>query len=477
MPGRLIAAIVLVPALLIPATTPAAAAPASDRIYLLGADTDYLYWGPDRLDPELGLRSASRFCGVRIDAVPGQSKPCLSGVDPAGGSRTHSLFFLPGSVVTEKITWTGAQPLRFHIEGAFNTFGFPYTVHFVIQKGAAPAESPAAREIAPGVWEGEITSGSPWTTDTVTLLQVRVRTAAPVATIRLELGGKSYLQLPRPFGVSSAPELLDGDVYRPAPSSYATATRSFAFNDGNWAERAFSGTTGPLREFAFDLGQRAEILLAWVEVFDSAFVQDVRAGRPPNAEKLRQGAALRLSRDGQLLGHSGNGNGVAGLGTMALALLDVPPGPLTLAVDSANEDPAQAVPFKLHVLEVRGERTLRSMRWSFLQDRSFRSAAGLCPASYEVVPATDEVRSIALDLDWDSSAPGVPKFTPRFDLPGVGSFACGEAGTGDTLRLNIPIEQVWYVGATPSQDSSHVSAYDTSFQMTAHYTYSTPPAA
>lgn len=149
-----------------------------------------------------------------------------------------------------------------------------------------------------------------------------------------------------------------------------------------------------------------------------------------------------------------------------------------MTVDSANEDETQSIPFTVHVLEIRGERTLRTMRWKFMQVDSLRlPSVGVCPASAEPVPATDEVRSIGLDLDWSSAAVGVPAWTIRFDLPNVGSFPCGEAGTGDELRLTVPSEQVWYVGATPSQDSLHVSAYDTTFELQASYVYSALPAA
>lgn len=95
------------------------------------------------------------------------------------------------------------------------------------------------------------------------------------------------------------------------------------------------------------------------------------------------------------------------------------------------------------------------MRWRFLQDSSVRlPVVASCPAALEPLPQTDEVRSIALDLDWDSESP-TAAFTFRFDLPQVGSFPCSEAGAGD----------------------EYASAYDTTFEATARYTYTPPPAA
>lgn len=474
---RVFALSIVVPALLLSGVAGASISPTYTRLNLLAADSDYLYWSVDRFDPELGVSAVSRTCGANVYSLPGHSKPCLSGVNLADGSRLYSLFFLPASVLEENVTWSVAEPLKFHLEGTINTLGAPYTVHFVLQKGTDIVESPAAAQTAPGVWEGQISTGSPLSSKGVNILAIRVRTPAPAATIQLNLAGRSFLELPRAFPIRGVPDLVRDDTYSTQPTSLATATRSFTFNDAQWETRSFTGRTGPLREFSFDLAQKAEILMAWVEVFDSTFVQDIERGRPPNPQKIRQGAAIRLSRDGSEIDHSGFGNGVGGWGTEALAVLDLAPGPLTLTVDSANEDESQSMPFTVHVLEVRGERTLRSMRWKFTQTNSLRlPSVGVCPGAAEPIPATDEVRSIALDLDWDSAAVGIPAWTIRFDLPGVGSFPCGEAGTGDELRLTIPTEQVWYVGATPSQDSLHVSAYDTTFELQAEYVYSAPPA-
>jgi hypothetical protein len=476
-PRFLVALTVVLPALLLSGTAGAATSPQYDRLYLLGADTDYLYWGVDRFDPELGAGSVSRICGAAVYGIPDRSKPCLSGLVNTDGTRMFTLFFLPGSLLDESVTWSSAQPLRFHVEGAINTFGAPSTLHFIVQKGTDIVESPAATQTAPGVYEGEMSGGGPLTGNRVNFLGVRIRTSAPLAMITLDLAGKSYLQLPRAFSSRSVPDLVREDTYQPAPTSFASPTRALTFNDADWSVRSFTGTTGALRSFDLATTRKAEILMAWVEVFDTAFMQDIKQGREPDPNKVRQGAALRLMRGGDELDHSGNGNGIGGIGSEALSVLDLPAGPLTLQVDSANEDETQGIPFTVYVLEINGERTLRTLRWSFQQGPTLRvPSVGLCPRASEPVPATDEVRSLALDLDWQTEAPGIPAWTPAFDLPGVGAFPCGEAGTGDEVRLTVPAEQVWYVGATPAHDSLHVSDYDTTFQMTARYVYSAPPA-
>jgi hypothetical protein len=308
---------------------------------------------------------------------------------------------------------------------------------------------------------------------------IRVTTSAPVATIELRAGGRSYLELPRPFAMHSVPELVHEDTYAPEPNSYQTATRTFNFNDRSWAARSFTGETGPARQFSFNLDQKAEILFAWIEVYDSAFVQDVRRGRAPDPQKILQGASVSLLRDGTEIDHSGSGFGTLGQGTEALAVLDLTPGPLTLSVDSQNESEDDSIPFTVHVVEVRGERTLRSMRWLFMEMDGVRTpVVAVCPRSIEPVPTTDKVRSVALDLDWNSEAAGLRGWTFSYSLPGVGSFPCSEAGTGDEMRLTIPpAERVWYLGATPAYNATEVSAFDTTFEMSARYTYSPVPLA
>lgn len=475
-PPRLFALIVVLPALLLSGTSSSAiTSPRADKLYLLSSDAEYLYWSPDAADPELGVGTLSRMCGTNYIGV--DPKPCLMGINASNQTRTFNLSFMPAASLGEEITWSAGAPLRFHIEGNINTFGVPYTVQLVLQKGSTAIVSNAATQTAPGVWDGQISSGAPMNLSDVNLLVVRVTTQAPAAMVELRLGGRSYLELPRPFAMHGVPDLVRAETFRPEPSSFRTGTRTFAFNDRNWATQSFTGRTGAVREFPFTLPAKAEVLLAWVEVLDRSFAHTVRSGSPDPQTALH-GASVAVLRDGEEIDHSGGGAGAAGIGTEALAALDVAPGPLTLTVTSANKDEGQSVPFAVHVLEVRGERTLQMMRWRFMQGQSSRLVAtATCPRYFEPVPATDEVRSVALDLDWDSVSP-LPKYTLQFDLPGIGSFPCGEAGIGDELRFTFPAaERVSYVGAVAAYDSIHATAHDTVFEMTARYIYSAPPAA
>ncbi|MGH2710077.1 MAG: hypothetical protein ACRDH9_02600 [Actinomycetota bacterium] len=469
--------VILAALILSGAASSASGQPQSDRLYLMSADTDYLYWTADASDPELAVGSISRMCGTNY-VVPTQARPCLIGNLTDPNTRNFNLYFLPASTLDEKVTWSGSAPLRFHMEGTVNTFGVPYTVQLVLQKPAALIVSDAATQTAPGVWEGQLTSGAPLNTADVNNIGVRVTTQAPVALIDLRLGGRSYVQLQRPFAVHGVPDLLREDTYSPQPTTYSTATRSFAFNDANWETRSFSGDTTAPKTIDFSTTQKSEVLIAWIELYESGTIQDVKHARQPDQEKAAQGIGLLLSRDGTVIDHSGgNGAGVVGSGTAAVSALDLSSGPLSLVIDPASDGADRAMPYTVHVLEVRGDRTLRAMHWLFHGATAARTpAVASCPVNNQPVPATDKVKSIDLDLDWDAATP-LSDWTFRFDMP-YGIYPCSEAGTGDQLRLTLPsAERIFWVGATPAYHSDFVSAYDTTFEITARFTYSPPPAA
>jgi hypothetical protein len=475
-PLRILALSVALPVLLLSAPAGGAEIQSSNRIYLLSSDDDYLYWSVDRFDPELGVGSTTRTCGTNY-LTPG-NKPCLIGRNVTDQTHTHNLYFLPGSALDEKVTWSSDAPLQFHFDATVNTFGVPYSVQLVIQKTATLVVSEPATQTSSGVWEGKLTTGGPLNPNELTNFGVRVTTQSPVAVIDLKMGGRTYLELPQPVAAHSVPDMLREDDYAPQRSTYTSPSRSFEFNDANWEARTFTGDTSAPKTFDFTIGKKAESLLIWADLYESPFVQDVRRLRQPDLKKL-QGIGMLLSRDGTVIeGTSSTGAGTAGQGTPSVTALDLPAGPLTLAVDPWQEGSDMNLPYTVHVLEIQGERTLRSMRWRFVQGPSSRSpAAATCPASTEGVPATSQVKSVALDLDWSTEAVGLPRWTFRFDMP-YGGYPCSEAGTGDEMRLTIaPADRVWWVSATPSYGTQFVSVHDTTFEMTARFTYSPVAAA
>jgi hypothetical protein len=121
---------------LTPVLPASAEASLHDRIYLLGADTDYLHWSVDPTDPELAMSTIVRQCGLYdVWGVPEQSKPCLSSLN--GANRTFNIFFLPGSLLDQPVTWNAASPLRFHVEARSTRRGS--RSRYISRCSAAPA--------------------------------------------------------------------------------------------------------------------------------------------------------------------------------------------------------------------------------------------------------------------------------------------------------------------------------------------------
>jgi hypothetical protein len=480
--SRIFAAAGLAVGLVIALIGPATAGPSYQRLYYMGAETDYLYWSVDPSDPELGSATISRTCGLgTVWGIQGVSKPCLRGINPGSG-YTYNMYFLPASALGAPVSWDAANPLKFHLELTAES-PVPYTVHLTIQKGTSVVESPAATQVSPGVWEGTVTSGAPIDPLQATLLGVRVRTLSERVTMQLKARGASYIELPQAVPAHSVADLQAQDSYQPAPSSLTTGQRSFTFNDENWSVQTFEGTLrdGSEQGFAFAMGRDAEFVLAWVEAYDSPFTDDVLDGRSPDSRKLTDSMTMELRQNGDVVETGGNPFG-GQRGMDALGVMDLPAGDVELRVKGTAR--SQGYPYKAYVLAVHGARTLRSMRWTFTENggidplpASRLPVAGVCPASVEPVPVTSEVTTYSADIDWESHGLPPPRYTLRFQLPGVGDFPCSEAGTGDRVRFTVPGERVAYLGATPAYDATFYPPWDVVFRMEVRYTYSPPPQA
>jgi len=449
--------------------------PRHDRIYLMASSTDYRYWTVDRNDPELDVESITARCGLaNVNGIPERSKPCLQGLPLPGQERLYGMFFFPAAHFEQPLSWSASSPLRFHFALDVDALGQAYTVRFVMQRGGSIFESAAATEVAPGIFEGTMGSGSPMDLLTINLMAVRVRTSAEQVTMTLHTRGKSWIDLPEPVGARGVPELLAESTYEPAPSSFETPSRTLHFNDGDWSTTSYTGDLSATRTFDLTLERSPSALVVWAEAFDSQFVYDVIRGRDPDPRKLTDGVGVRLLQDGVLIEYGGPA--AAGQGASALAVVGIEPGTYTIEVNGQSETD-EPLPFKAYAVAVYGGRTLASMAWRFPAPNSVRAlSVGLCPGGYQPVPITPEATSFHVDLDWDTEAIGVPGWTLGFDLPGVGSFPCSEAGNGDWVRFTIPSRQdVFWMGPTPSRDRSFVSSNDTVFEMEVRYAYTAPP--
>lgn len=477
-PGRSACAMLLAALQLVPATIAAQASSQEHRrLYLMAADSQYLYWSVDPDDPELDVTTVARTCGTgQVWGTP-DAEPCLSGPDLENNGLRYSIFFFPATLLDSPIAWSGQEPLRYRL-GLQVSSALPYTVHFLIQKTGPQIESQPATQTASGVWEGSISTGSPVEPAAVNILGIRIKTRATRVTMELETGGASYVELPDPVSARSVPALLAASTYAPSPSRYSTPTRSFAFNDDAWTVDSFTGNLSQEKTVGLTLHRNAASLIAWIEMFDTPFVHDVIRGRPPEPRKLTDWFEMELSQNGEVVTHT---FGLRGRGTDALAALDLPAGDISVTVRPL--DGSEASTYTVYVLAIHGPRTLASMRWRYthpsdllpLPDHRSPVSAS-CPASAEPIPVTDEATTFLVDLDWDTVGPLFPKWTLRFSLPNVGYFPCGEVGTGDRVRFTIrPAKDVWYVGATPAQDGLFASWEDTVFEMETRFAY-TPSA-
>lgn len=434
--------------------TVAAAAPAAaedvasqERLYLMASDAEYRYWTTDPADPEL---DAARS----VVAAPYAS-------------------FLPAARLLETARWTTEDPLRFRLTMEVTAVA-PFTVHLVVETPTLLLESPAATEVMPGVFEGTLAENGSLNPSEGVFFGIRVKTAVPRVTQDIRTAGESWIELPEPVSTRTVPQLLADSTYATDPSSLTTDTRGYTFNDRDWTLHSFEGDLSQERDHPFTMDRRAEILIVWVEAFDTPFLHDVVRGRPPNAQKLTDAPRFLLTRDGEVVSGADNGRAE---GTVANAALDVAGGDFVLTVRLLSA--SQGHPYRAHVLAIHGKRTLRSMHWRFSYGSAqafFRGPVGQnCPQEYQPVPVPPESSTFMVDLDWDSvGTPG--RWTPNYSLPGFGDSPCGETGTGDRLRLTMPLQGVLYFNATPSPSSPSFASYnDTVFSFEVRYAYTPPP--
>lgn len=469
------AALALVSMLGAPATAdhePPPPWPTHDRLYLMAADSDHAYWSVDPNDPELRRRNLVQHCGATETwRFSRRQKPCFYGGLPGLG-YFYTTFFGQGSLFETPPSWTKQDPLRFHFELGVEALA-DYEVGLVVQSGDIFIESDAATEVSPGVFEGEIDLDVTLQPDAFTYFGVRVNTTSERVITDIALRGGSWLQLPALVGAKSVPRLLAEDTYAPAATSFESDTRALTFNDADWEAWSFEGDVADPRSFDIALERDPVAVIAWVEAFDRTFVQDVLRGGQVDQRKLTDGVRIRLFRDGEELERSAGP--YLGQGTAALASTTISGGPLTVTVDGMQQGETP-LEFDAHVVAVFGERTLDSMQWVVNGDHYLRlPVTAICPGASEPVPVTDEVRTFRVGMDVDTEAVGSPAFTLRYFVPTSGEAPCGEDAGGDWVRFTLPGERVWYVGATPAQHGTFVSAYDTTFTFDVRYTYTAPP--
>jgi hypothetical protein len=327
----------------------------------------------------------------------------------------------------------------------------------------AERESQPAIEVAPGVWEGSITTGDKIKTGGSLLLGVRVKTQEQVSTrVRIEMrtAGASFVDLPEPVASASVPELLRDSPSAPAPSSLITQERAFTFNDGAWDHTSFDGDLSADHELSVTTTEKAPIILAWVEGFAEPFAYGAVTG-DTDARKPTDTAFVHLSVNGQELVTN----------RYSVAALDVPAGELTVTIERYQY--AGSFPYRAHLLVVYGKETLAAMRWrTEVPSAHLRMPlASSIAALSQHVPSTDQVATFRVDIDWDSPKPLTDKWTLAISVPDFTSSGGGYLGTGDSIRVAAPGKRMSMVGPSPASDAMTVSAFDTRFEFEVRYAY------
>lgn len=456
--------------LLLPATAHGADTwPSHNRLYLLGSGDEFLYWGVDPADPELGAGRIERLCSTAV----------LKGLP---GSERCDFLFLPASALGADVTWNASRPLRFHLALDIETPGTP-EVMVSAQGNGGYAEVPAV-ETQPGVWEASLKTAGRMDRASWSLFSVRVGSTVPHLTATLHLGGRSYVELPSPVAAAGVPRLLARSPAPEQPGTVQTALRSFTFNDDRWSLASFQGSVSQPRDFEVSLSEEAVAVIAWVEMFGTPFTHDVVRGRGADPRKLTDGTEVELRQAGERIAR-GTNSGVYGVGTNAAVAVHVPSGPVTLHVKGTRIWPTTAnqdSPYTAHVLTIYGDRTLAGMRWPAMFGgypgitATNAPLVGVCPGTpQQPIPVSEAVTSLAVDMRVDTVGGPTSRWALAFLLSPNSWFLCDETAGGQSMRFTYPNAGVQLVGATVKRDTTWAEWRETLFEFEARFAYTPLP--
>jgi hypothetical protein len=451
---------------------PHAAAASAGRVYLLGSETNFLYWSTDDRDPNLQVPEISWQCGAAVSGTPAWSPCATQELGPA--DYVHALRFLPAAIV-QPPQWSPERPLRFTLDLAVDSRASA-TVHLGLLAGGAYVESAPATEVQPGLWQGQL--------DQLALMDptldngffVVVRTSDPTPILNLGMQGSSYVDFPAPLHGMSAHELRFHDKLPPGktPQTLTTGQRSFTFDDPDWQVHEFRGDLTVIRNFEVVVPRDGAFVLAWIEMFDSAMVEGASRGNATPAQATETGR-IKLFHNGQLVS-AGSNSAMSGRGADTTIMMNPTPG--TLRAEVTPLVGSRDRPYRLYVLTVFGNRSLRSMRWRVTPQTPFGIGISAwtqtCGVPSEPIPVTEEVATLTVGFEGQSPNPAAQRWTPGFSLPGTGAFPCGEMGDGPSVDFTIPRERVMDVSAVPARSAPMASFRDTTLEMHVEYWYLHP---
>jgi hypothetical protein len=440
------------------------------RIYLATNPGHFLYWTFNPLEADANAPTMNAECGgVGLS----RGTQCYSGT--VNGEPMLQFSFNPMSRALGTVSWGPAAPLRFRlaltVEGAT-----PTSVKMVAFTSHDLLESAPAAEVAPGIWEGEMTqAGTLGPTQLVQFsLRVTFPSTAPVQvakTITLQTAGESWLELPHAVAGRSLADMRRASPAPTQPTSFRTDLRTFTFNDGDWEAFSFEGDLSERRDFSVPLARRAAGVMGVVEMFrEPAIYEAIRNGEI-STERLTEAPITELVRNGVPIAAGANSRTEnAGRGSDTVAAVDVGAGNLVLRVDGNQFKTDSSAAggdnsYRAYVVVMYGERTLDSYQASYMPRHSVQTppaktvAAGTCQHHSEMLPVPASVTAVSADITWDAVTP-THAWTHNYSS-GYGSYPCGEAGTGTEITtVMTPKARVLAYGVTLSRHTTQASQRD-----------------
>jgi hypothetical protein len=442
------------------------------RMYLLGNQGKFLYWSFNPAEEEASQPTMVRRCG---GPTP---DPCYRGT--VNNAPFYQFSFNPLSRPTSEASWGPNAPLRFHLELAVDGPVAPTAVQLMAYTHDGLRVSDPATQVSPGVWEGALkTEGSINATQNG---QFSVRVQFPVTSppgmsplITMGMAGASWIELPAPVTGRSVRDMRRMAPPAPAPSSFATQSRQFSFNDQNWHAHKFEGDLAATRDFTITLPRHAVGVMGIVEMFEEPAVhQAVRRGEVA-PERVTDAPTTQLVVDGVVIANGANSRTEnAGRGSDTVATIDAGAGPLTLRVapaqfstdlSAAGEDNK----YTAYLVVIYGERTLGQYSASYtprhsVQTPQVRAAGGgACAHHSEMLPVSSAAALITGSMYW----------THNYTAGGFGGYPCGESGTGTEIAtVMTPNARVLPYGAVLSNSAAAVSNRDVVIHETLRVVYS-----
>ena len=450
------------------------------RMHLLGNQGKFLYWSFNPAEEEASLATMTRRCGgVTPD-------PCYRGTI---NNEPYTQFsFNPLSRATSEASWGPGAPLRFHFELSVDG-ATPSAVQLVAFTHDGLRVSDPATAVAPGIWEGALTSEGSINATQNAQFSLRVRFPATTPpqvspTFTLRMAGASWIELPSPVTGRSVRDMRRMAPAAPSPSSFATQSRSFSFNDGNWEAHSFQGDLAASRDFTVALPRHATGVMGIVEMFaEPAVHQAVRRGEV-GPERFTDAPTTQLVADGVVIANGANSRTEnAGRGSDTVATVDAGAGPLTLRVapaqfstdlSAAGEDNK----YTAYIVVIYGDRTLGQYTTSYMPRHSVQTpqaraaGGGACAHPSEMLPVSSQTALVTASMFWDAITPA-QQWTHNYAAPGFGGYPCGESGTGTEIATVLtPNSRVLSYGATLANNAASVSNRDVIIHETLRVVYS-----